>query len=291
MDLSAKLTPEQLDRAIGLLSYQPFILSDDIQTGAGYSWTIRDTSNTKFVCRKSTCSAEEWDRFTTYATLQRNMYDGWLAAIAERYPGGSLLDFGTYNSYFPVKAQLLGMGTSVGVDIRDSTCTDFLNEVLGTDAEFIEACYDPVTHSAPVTGRWDVVCASSVMSHLPDPLNFLTFLSSLAKRALFLFNRIIDTDALLIKLEKPNLAITHSGPFPYGFNWGTHPSRGLLEYAFAELGFDEIIELPGEYGWLRPDLPVPDYIRSEHQAAYKLGKDILAHHSSRNVALLAMRGR
>ena len=74
MDLSAKLTPEQLDRAIGLLSYQPFILSDDIQTGAGYSWTIRDTSNTKFVCRKSTCSAEEWDRFTTYATAAASVY-------------------------------------------------------------------------------------------------------------------------------------------------------------------------------------------------------------------------
>lgn len=290
MDLRYKLSPEQRETAAHLFNYQPFILSDEIQTGAGYSWSVTDFSGLNFVCRKSECTEEQWLAFTSCAKLQRDMYDGWLAAIAERFPGGSLLDFATMNSYFPVKAQLLGMGRTTGADgFCDSARTDFLNQVLGTNAEFIQARYDPVTHSAPVAGSWDVVCASAIMTHLPDPLNFLTFLASKAKKALFIFDRVIDTDVPLIRLAKPRPEFTQGDPFPYKFNWGTHLSRGLLEHAFAELGFDEVIEFPGDYGWLPPaDSPTPAYIQPAHQAIYRLGEEILIT-GSKHLAVLGVR--
>ena len=38
MDLRGKITQEQMERACGVLNYQPFILTDELQTGAAYSW-------------------------------------------------------------------------------------------------------------------------------------------------------------------------------------------------------------------------------------------------------------
>jgi hypothetical protein len=294
MDLRGRLSREQLIQSQQLLNYQPFILADDIQTGAAYSWTTGDNSGRGFVRRKSECTPEEWAAFTGYAQRQRVLYDGWLQEIATRYPGGSLLDFATMNSYFPVKAQLLGMGRTTGVDgFCDSTRTDFLNQVLGTSAEFIHARYDPEKGSAPMPNggrgrRWDVVCASAIMTHLPDPLQFLTFLASLSDKALFVFDRMMDTDAMLMSYEKPVSELVSHGRFPYVFNWGTRLSRGLVEFSLAQLGFANIVELPGDVDWLHYAPPTPDYLRTEHTARYKLGDEILVS-GSKHVALLAMR--
>jgi len=43
------------------------------------------------------------------------------------------------------------------------------------------------------------------MCHLPDPLNFLAFLGSLATDAIFYFGQIVDTDAMIVSYLKPIL--------------------------------------------------------------------------------------
>src|SRR5262249_42504201 len=67
MDLRDKLTPAQLDRACQVLDYQPFILSDELQTGAAYSWmynTAVARSRTPMLFDRRQWTGEEWDRVT-----------------------------------------------------------------------------------------------------------------------------------------------------------------------------------------------------------------------------------
>jgi hypothetical protein len=135
------------------------------------------------------------------------------------------------------------------------------------------------------------VSASVIASHLPDPMNFLAFLGKMAKEAIFFFDQVIDTDALLVAYSKPREGFDELGSFPYRFNSETRLSRGLLYHAFEELGFPNIVEIPHDYEWLTGVLwhsQVPEGMHKEWRPYWKLGAELLPG-GSRHSAVLAMR--
>jgi hypothetical protein len=89
-----------------------------------------------------------------------------------------------------------------------------------------------------------VVVASAILCHLPDPLEFLAYLSSLADQAIFFFGQMAASDALLISYQPPPPSLRRARPFPHDFNENTRLSRGLFERSMKELGLREIVELP-----------------------------------------------
>jgi SAM-dependent methyltransferase len=300
MDLRGLLSPEQIERACDVLDYQPFLLTDDIQTGAAYSWVhaVNTRSGPPTLFRKNQ-DLNEWDKITDSNARLRRMYDDFVAAIAERYSGGSFLDVACNNGYFPVKAELLGMKDTFGADggWHFEKAMLFLNEILGTNAKFIGALYDPRTHLAAIPGTYDVVSASAILCHLPDPLDFLAFLGTLANEAIFYFGQVVDSDVLMTTYLKPHPDLALSGvtmPFPYRFNDVTRVSRGLLYHSFEEMGFDDIVELPWKDEWLSPYFTagqreplLEGETRAEVQSAWQLHAELTG--ASKHVAVLAMR--
>jgi hypothetical protein len=301
MDLRGKLSSAQIDRACSILNYQPFIITDDIQTGAAYSWMygVNVRSQTPTLFKKQDFEASEWGRISDANERLRKMYDAFVLEIVSRYVGGSFLDVACNNGYFPVKAQKLGMSRAVGADggAYFQSSIQFLNEVLGTEAEFIPALYDARLHSAPIEGTYNVVSASAIMCHLPDPLNFLAFLGSLATDAIFYFGQIVDTDALIVSYLQPHPSLALTGidmPFPYRFNDVTRLSRGLLYHGLEEMGFKNIIQIPWSDEWLPPYFYIhqhPPHLegetRPEVQQAWKVNAELTQ--GSTHVAILAMR--
>ena len=180
------------------------------------------------------------------------MYEDCIAEIARRYPGGSLFDVACNNGYFPVRAQMMGMGRCVGSDLGGhyAASIKFLNDSLGTNAEFVHAPYDPRSGTSPILGKYDVVVAAAIMCHLPDPLNFLASLGSIAKEAIFFWGQMVDTDALTIAYSPPHPSMGGEQTFPYGFNDNTRISRGLFELSTRLMGFREVIEIPYRPQWL-----------------------------------------
>jgi 2-polyprenyl-3-methyl-5-hydroxy-6-metoxy-1,4-benzoquinol methylase len=138
----------------------------------------RDDRFWKFVFRRNALPADIWDKAADANARLRAMYDDFVAEIARRYPGGSLLDVACNNGYFPVRAEQLGMRGCAGMDRRPQhwAAIKTLNNITGTSVEFLNRAYSPETHKAEVGKRYDVVVASAIMCHLPDPLNFLAFL-------------------------------------------------------------------------------------------------------------------
>lgn len=249
------LTPEHADIAAMFLNYQPFIISDNIQTGAAYSWyyTQDPRISPPLVFRRSEW-AKEWDVIKTITARQRIMYDDFVRYIAERYKGGTLMDVACNNGYFPVRAEMFGMAPSFGMDAGDySTSVQVLNKFCGTHATFTHMAYNPETHRAPVEGRYDVVVANTIMWHLPDPNYFLAFLGRLAREAIFMWVHILDTDERLVSYGAPHPTLgsgTGHNTFPHFFNDFTQISRGLLELAFRSMGFSNITYLPWAGTWL-----------------------------------------
>ena len=81
MDLRPyRASAEQVSALKGLIGYQPYILSDDVQTGIADIWIHK--SGIKSV-RRSDVTPEEWTRFCASNARLRAMYDGWIDAIAQ----------------------------------------------------------------------------------------------------------------------------------------------------------------------------------------------------------------
>lgn len=246
----------QILAAMSTLNYQPFILSDNVQTGVGYSWIHsadpRDDRFWKFVFQRDRLPADIWEKAADANGRLRAMYDDFVSEIARRYPGGSLLDVACNNGYFPVRAEQLGMRGCAGMDRRPQHWASIkvLNDITGTAATFINRSYSPVTHQAKVGKRYDVVVASAIMCHLPDPLNFLAFLGSIAKEAVFFWGQMLDTEEYLVAYNEPNRFKATTRKFPHGFDDNTRISRGLFRKSAELMGFGKIVEIGHRDTWL-----------------------------------------
>jgi SAM-dependent methyltransferase len=258
MDLRPyNLTSEQLAEAARVLNYQPFVLSDDMQTGVAYSWlhAADPRVKPKLLFRRGD---PEWDAATAANESLRLLYDGFLQQIADHLPGGSLLDIGCNNGYFPVRAEMFGMRGCVGSDFYASyrRSVTFLNRVVGTAARFVHAPYQPGKKRIQTWRRFDVVAASAILCHQPNPLEFLAAIARKAKHAIFVWGAFAPTEQMAIVYEPPHPSLAHGRQaFPYNFNDNTRLSRPLFDVSMRELGFQEIIRLSEARG----ALSLPDH--------------------------------
>jgi SAM-dependent methyltransferase len=268
-----------VEEGISVLNYQPFVLTDDIQTGVGYSWIATGDVrvNPPLVFRRSDYESE-WPKICDANARLRAMYDDLLDEIAQRFPGTSLLDVACNNGYFPIGAELRGM-RGTGMDLGDySASVGFLNKCLGTDARFLHQWYDSLTHTFPSMETYDVVVMSAIMCHIPDPLNFLAAAAKRADKAFLFWGQIVETDALVVSYQPPHQNLSSLTDFPICFNDNTRLSRGLFELSLRQIGFDHIIEIAPRETWLtqlhtKITLPLEQELKT----------------GSRHVALLAMK--
>jgi SAM-dependent methyltransferase len=256
MDLRKyRLSPAQVQEGISCLNYQPFVLSDDVCTGVAHSWLSTDDGGRSqnvpdFVLDRRGCDGRLWERFWDSNRRLASMYDDFVDAIVQHVPQGTMLDVACNNGYFLIRGAERGMSRCVGYDLGDySKSVGFLNSVVGTKAKFVHAAYDSLKHEIAGCEQYDVVVASNIMQHISDPLNFLSFLGSRARKALFLFTGMGDTDQYLVYYSKPN-RFYKDRKFPLGFDNDVGLSRGLLFESFKQLGFERIIELSPRDTWL-----------------------------------------
>jgi SAM-dependent methyltransferase len=248
-----RLTPRQVAKAESLLNYQPFIITDDLQTGVAYSWLCSEDPRVKppLLFRRGDPT---WEKATEANEALRKLYDGFIQQIAARFPGASLFDVACNNGYFPVCAEMLGMKGCAGSDFYKSyrRSIEFLNSVAGTRVRFMHAPYNPMKRRLATWRRFDVVVASAIMCHLPNPLDFLAALARVARRAIFFWGALAEGDEMTVLYHRPHGALQHTAwRFPYGFNDDTRISRSLFEFSMRELGFREIVELAEAPGALR----------------------------------------
>jgi SAM-dependent methyltransferase len=277
-------TEAQQRRAASALDYQPFIISDDVQTGVAYSWFHGGDPRVKPPLLFRRGGEHDWERVTDANRRLAAMYDDLLDEAARRFPKGSLLDIACNNGYFPVGAELRGM-RGTGSDAGFSYWRSFrlLNEITGASARYRRSVYDPGKHSLRawsrhgprVRGRYDVIVASAIMCHIPDPLHFLAELARLGDAILF-WGQVVESENLLISYRPPHAALSQFRTFPICFNDNTRLSRGLFYKSLELLGFRDIVEIPARDSWLK--LPY---------TAETLDDEL--RRGSRHVALLALR--
>jgi SAM-dependent methyltransferase len=263
------LSTAQLGEASRVLDYQPFYIADDLQTGAAYCLLHSNDPRLSppLVFRRAEWESE-WDKISDANSRLRDMYEDFIKEIAERYPGGSLFDVACNNGYFPVRAASLGMKNCAGSDrgFHFADSIRLLNDVVGTDARFLHAPYDPVSGSMPLDEVFDVVVVSAILCHLPDPLHFLRCLGRIAREAIFFWGQMIDSDELIISYKPPHPNLSEVRPFPYCFNDNTRLSRGLFEESMIHMGFRQVLALPAQPGWLFTQrAPAPDGNILEHE--------------------------
>lgn len=248
-------------KAKSVLNYQPFIITDHVQTGVGYSFCYcKDPREAPpLVFNRKEWSDEEWKTISESNRGLAAMYDDQIQAIAKLYPGHSLLDVACNNGYFPVAAELAGMNGCAGFDAgRYALSMDTLNRITGARAKFYHGIYDPSGHTCRTLidahGKplqFDVVCASAILCHLSDPQYFLKFLADHARKAVFFWGQVLDSDQFVISYNRPHRALSKFKDFPHNFNDNTRISYGLFKAAMGWMGFSRILEFRRQNSWIK----------------------------------------
>ncbi len=262
MDLRGKLNGNmaRISRAEAVLNYQPFILSDDMQTGVAYSWACgargKEFKISPRLVQRRQDSTEEWEIACAANGMLRVMYDDLLDAVSEVSPKGTLLDIACNNGYFPVGAELRGMKGS-GLDLHPGyeASIEFLNETLGTKARFISVSYDSVHHKLPIDEKFDVTIVSAIMCHLPDPLFFIKEVARVTDKVMLFWGQVIETDALVVAYSPPHQHLSKLNEFPHSFNDNTRISMGMFRETSKLLGFSKVIRIEPKQTWLHAKLP------------------------------------
>jgi len=206
MDLrSFRLSAADVQEARQYLYYQPFIISDDVQTGIAYDWTH---GKGIYQMLRTEASQAEWEEFCYLNGQLRSLYDYWIGEI-DRYSGGiagrTVVDTACAEGYFLYRSKQKGAARCLGYDLADypTEVTSFLNRITGLHVEFQNTPYDMRTHRIVGASPSDIVISSAIMVHLSDPTYYLEHIASLTKQALFIFSVFDDSDAYRITFENP----------------------------------------------------------------------------------------
>ncbi len=236
-----------------IVSYQPFILSDNCCTGTADDWI---NQSGKYMMEKDNVCFEDWDRFTEANGRMRRMYNDWINSIcnlAGPLSDLTVVDTAASQGYFLYELLKRGAKRAVAYDLDYPPIHksyELLNEITGYAVEFISEPYDMMTHKIPNAVEADIVISSAIMLHLSDPTYYLAFLGSITKKLLFLFTAIDDNPDYRITYHgEPRTHFKHF-TFPICFDGTTSVSRPLIELGLRELGFQKIIELPHQKDWL-----------------------------------------
>lgn len=142
----------------GLLCYQPFILSDDLQTGAGFEFAQKAEFAGLVYCpnpplkyrgnrdvERFLIDPAKFEQFAEYNQRLKVLYETFIDEIENRVgPINrlSFLDVGCCSGYFPLSFALRGSPLAVGFDRVDYSATfELLNDILGTNARFVYKPY------------------------------------------------------------------------------------------------------------------------------------------------------
>ncbi|MFC1918747.1 class I SAM-dependent methyltransferase [Chloroflexota bacterium] len=245
---------DKIREAKKLLGYQPFILSNSIQTGHGYAALYGE--GLPWVMEKDDISKEDWEAFVEANARLRRMYDDWIDtthAIVGNLSKLSVVDTGCNTGYFLYRFWGKGARKCVGYDRSNmGAAINVLNNITGSKVKFVHKPYNPLSHKIKGCGRYDIVISSAVMCHLSDPLYYLSFLASIIRKALLLHTRISEEDNYLISYGKVNRYYKEDH-FPVNFDNEVTMSQGLLYESLRLSGFTEIREIEYSNEWLSYD--------------------------------------
>ena len=247
----------------GVINYQPYVFADDLEVGVGYEFLNGEFSGMVYwptinprllknpAIKKFIISNEAKTQFTEANQRLRVMYDTFIDEICAYFGDISSTTFADIccnSGYFPLSFSLRGAKKAVGYDRGNFTkCFNLLNEILGTNAEFINQHYDGQIQTIPKCESYDVVTSIAVLCHLSDPLQHLAFLGSIARKAIFIWTPVTDDEDYCIRFGEPN-KYYKSDEFPLCFDNITRPSAKLLRKSLELMGFTNIHEIPNKDG-------------------------------------------
>ena len=275
------VTDKQFKKAMdlarrGLLCYQPFIFSDGLQTGAAYEFAKVDEGAGMVYCPKLVgkykgnefldrhlIDPQKFDQFADYNQRLGVLYESFIDEIEAKVAPLSeltLADVGCCSGYFPVAFAKRSAKRAVGYDRADYTETfNLLNEILGTNAEFVYERYSGEAGGVQGAETFDVVISIAVLVHLSDPLFHLAFLGRMARKAILVWTWTSENeeDDMVIRYGSAN-RYYKDDKFPYCFDI-MQISPGLLRKSLELMGFTEIHQIRN-----RPD-GMPDYWFDRHR--------------------------
>lgn len=255
----------QLNQGIELikansLCYQPFILHDEIEVGEGQNQVDRYINvdspfdlnvyakDIDFGSRKL---APDKDYFRKCNAEYREIYnfikDTIYSFNDKDISDLSFAEIGCNSGLNLFNLAKTGAKHCVGYDWNNLHPTfNWLNEVLGTNVEFVQGVWDNLFHNFTTQDlpEVDIMINTVFMNHQCDPLQFLAYICDRAKKGVFL-SVLIDGDkgSMLRYPDERNDVIENGYKFPLNYNNGIAISKNLLEASFKKLGFDDITEV------------------------------------------------
>jgi hypothetical protein len=233
------------------LAYQPFIFSDDLETGEGLKfindgaggnihWKNADPRVTDLV-------TDDLESFRRENAALRAIYDDFVGQIASRIgvSGLSFAEIGCNTGYFLFALALKGARRCIGYDFtNNSRVFSWFNRILGTRCEFQFSEWDSFQHRLRYARlpKVDVTLSVAVTCHLVDPIHHLTYLCERAAKAVFFWCPVNDQDALSLTYGYP-ARYPNSLDWPLGFDNDVKISIPLLRLTLAQCGFEDIHEI------------------------------------------------
>lgn len=293
------LTEEQQRRAFvllqaGYLRYQPFIIADDIEAGAGQTLSDR-TAEFEHVFDDTAYYdptlhsgpgrlAADPARFRARNAEWRGFFDAIDSFIGRQFgaelPTLSVAEIGCNAGLHLFNLARRGARRCTGYDRTDFAGTfDLLNEILGTAVQFELGNWDSLTHrfEGALIPEYDLMISGAVLNHQSDPLQHLAFVCDRARRAVLLWVQTapeldIPGEARPCTLVFPGEPTECLGylPFPHYFNAEIRFSEALLRVSLRELGFGEVqkMTLPcpnPQWQWFTDSFPVFLATRTEER--------------------------
>ena len=153
---------EQMQKAVdlvgrGLLCYQPFIFSDDFETGAGLEFLSAEFDGMVYMAkppqrylespeiRRFLIDPAKREQFAQANRRLRVLYESFIEAVEAKLgpaSGYSFAEVGCCSGYFPVSFARRGSPRAAGFDrVNYGPSFDLLNGILGTNARFVHRPY------------------------------------------------------------------------------------------------------------------------------------------------------
>jgi len=248
------------------LAYQPFIFSDDLETGEGYNFINRGAGgNIHWKTadpRVKDLVTDDPESFRRENAALRAIYDDFVGQIASRVgvAGLRFAEIGCNTGYFLYALALKGARRCIGYDFTSNSLVfSWFNKVLGTRCEFHFSEWDSFQHRLRYASlpQVDVTLSVAVTCHLVDPIHHLTYLCERAAKAVFFWCPVSDQDALSLTYGPP-AKYPNALDWPVGFDNDVRISIPLLRLTLAQCGFEDIHEI-------QPPEGLPDKWKKWHR--------------------------
>jgi SAM-dependent methyltransferase len=266
-----KLSPEQISELHEFivkrkLGYQPFVFTDDLETGEGFNFINHGTGGNiswkDADPRVKDLVTADPVAFRRENAALRAIYDDFVEQIASRagVPGLTFAEVGCNTGYFLYALALRGASRCTGYDFTEnSQVFAWFNRVLGTRCEFHFSEWNSFQHRLRYASmpRVDVALSVAVTCHLADPIHHLTYLCERASKAIFCWCPTADHEALSITYGRPQ-RYPNALDWPLGFDNDVRISIPLLKLTLEQCGFEDIHEI-------QPPRGIPDKWKAWHR--------------------------